>query len=144
MPIITDEMRENGVRPKCFVEGCNRQVAIRWDRGYYEVTCWKHAKDGTLRPSATKQAIRNYNLWNQRGITFNDRQVMFEEQDGRCAICGREESEFSRPLGVDHNHKTGQIRKLLCNHCNSVVGIVETQMDLVKKAEMYLAEYQGT
>lgn len=47
---------------------------------------------------------------------------MFIEQNGKCAIC---QGIGSRGLGVDHNHKTGHVRGLLCRHCNLFLGIVE-------------------
>lgn len=42
-------------------------------------------------------------------------------QNGRCGVCGKSESEFKRRLAVDHNHKTGQVRGLLCYRCNKFV-----------------------
>jgi len=50
-----------------------------------------------------------------------ERQKLFDKQKGRCAICGKEEKEFKRRLNVDHNHKTGQVRGLLCYRCNKFV-----------------------
>lgn len=42
---------------------------------------------------------------------------LLEEQEGRCAICGRPEPE-DRRLDVDHDHRTMEIRGLLCRGCN--------------------------
>lgn len=47
-----------------------------------------------------------------------ERYVMYRLQEGKCAICKRHESEFKRRLSVDHNHKTGKVRGLLCFQCN--------------------------
>ena len=42
---------------------------------------------------------------------------MLDAQDGRCAICLREPTD-SRRLDIDHDHKTMQVRGLLCHTCN--------------------------
>lgn len=48
-------------------------------------------------------------------------ETLYQEQGGACAGCGRED-DGSRKLAVDHNHKTGVVRGLLCFRCNTVVG----------------------
>jgi hypothetical protein len=47
-----------------------------------------------------------------------ERVKMFKAQEGCCAICARHESQFKIKLSVDHNHKTGKVRALLCYPCN--------------------------
>lgn len=51
-----------------------------------------------------------------------------------CTICG----DASTPLVVDHDHKTGQIRGLLCNHCNRGLGHFRDNPELLEYARMYL------
>ena len=63
------------------------------------------------------------------------------EQYECCAICGRNKSEFDYNLGLDHNHSTGQLRGVLCRHCNVVIGILETKSDIVQSALQYLEKY---
>jgi hypothetical protein len=47
-----------------------------------------------------------------------ERGLLFIKQNGCCAICGKHQSEFKHRLNLDHNHKTLQIRGLLCYYCN--------------------------
>lgn len=61
--------------------------------------------------------------------------ILFEIQNGCCAICGRRESQFKQKLAVDHDHKTGIIRGLLCDRCNIAVGI---HQGLKSQIEKYL------
>jgi hypothetical protein len=52
----------------------------------------------------------------QLGVTDADYDRMLNEQGGGCAICGNPPK--SRRLHVDHDHKTGKVRGLLCFRCN--------------------------
>lgn len=46
-------------------------------------------------------------------------EALYELQDGRCAVCRRR--QVAKRLAVDHNHKTGAVRGLLCQWCNEQV-----------------------
>lgn len=50
-----------------------------------------------------------------------EREKLFTKQDGKCGLCEKLESYFKHKLNVDHNHKTGQVRGLLCYRCNKYV-----------------------
>lgn len=66
-----------------------------------------------------------------------ERAEFFKKQKGRCAICGKHQSEFKKRLALDHSHKTGQLRGLLCFYCNKrVVG--RLTVDLAEKVYRYL------
>lgn len=55
--------------------------------------------------------------WSSRYFE-KERAEFFKKQDGKCAICRRPESDFKNRLALDHNHRTGQLRGLLCFQCN--------------------------
>lgn len=82
-----------------------------------------------------KSARKNYFLERQYGITLDDYNRKFAEQNGCCAICGRHQSEFKKALAVDHNRETKQVRDLLCINCNRDVGVIENKdkIELIKK-----------
>jgi len=65
---------------------------------------------------------------------------LMELQQHRCAICGQHDDEHWQALHVDHNHKTGQIRGLLCNKCNRGLGFFNDDPDLLKKGLEYLVK----
>lgn len=50
-----------------------------------------------------------------------ERQKLSDKQGGKCGVCGKDEKEFKNRLAVDHNHKTGQVRGLLCYRCNKFI-----------------------
>jgi len=51
----------------------------------------------------------------------NERKKLFDKQNGKCGVCYKPESSFKMRLAVDHNHKTGQVRGLLCYRCNKFI-----------------------
>lgn len=64
-------------------------------------------------------------------------QALLEAQGGTCAICNKP-PDARKSLAVDHCHRTGAIRALLCMRCNVVVGIYEIHSQAVAK---YLADF---
>jgi hypothetical protein len=57
------------------------------------------------------------------GMTLTEYDAMFAEQGGVCAICKRPQID-GRRLAIDHDHRTGAVRGLLCNPCNQMLGAV--------------------
>lgn len=64
--------------------------------------------------------------------------VLAENQNYKCAICGKDEEENGGKLFIDHNHETGKIRGLLCRKCNWGLGHFEDSKENLKKASDYL------
>jgi hypothetical protein len=63
----------------------------------------------------------------------------FAAQDGKCAICLQPENgRVSTHLSIDHNHQTGERRKLLCNGCNRGIGLLGDNPDNLERATLYL------
>ena len=72
------------------------------------------------------------------GITLADYDEMLEEQGGGCAICGKTPEDNGKRLGVDHDHNTGRVRGLLCDKCNSGLGMLRDDSTLLLRAVEYL------
>jgi hypothetical protein len=60
-----------------------------------------------------------------------------------CDICGKQASKLRRHA-IDHCHKTGKIRGLLCDTCNKGLGLFYDNIDLMQKAIDYLRSKHGT
>lgn len=73
------------------------------------------------------------------GLTLEDYNLMFEEQNGCCKICKRHQIEFKRRLHVDHCHKTGNIRGLLCHNCNLALGRFMDNPVIIQSALEYVS-----
>lgn len=75
---------------------------------------------------------REWHLKKDYNITLKQYDQMFEVQNGVCAICGQTNLDNKR-LSIDHDHKTGKIRGLLCTGCNWQLGIFEKRFnDFIK------------
>ena len=89
----------------------------------------KQDKYNKQNPIKRKNAMLKY----EYGITLADYNKMFNEQEGKCAICQRHQNELTRTLCVDHNHKTNKVRALLCLTCNTDVSVVENRLEEMMK-----------
>lgn len=91
-----------------------------------------------------KKRVKNGYLKRQYGINNLIYAKMLKNQKGVCAICKRKEKRILRGtksmLSVDHNHKTGVIRGLLCYQCNAALGLFKDNIKLMKRAIKYLTK----
>lgn len=71
-------------------------------------------------------------------ITIEDFNLMLEKQNNCCMICGINQDSLQRFLSVDHDHKTGKVRDLLCNNCNAGLGLFNDSIEILKNALIYL------
>lgn len=79
-------------------------------------------------------------LADRYGITSEQYEEMVRAQGGRCAICGTDNPGRKRTKwAVDHCHKTGRVRGLLCTKCNPGLGYFQDSPELLLAAARYLA-----
>jgi hypothetical protein len=96
--------------------------------GYY------HDKWSLKTPCPNSGLRRLYGI---SGRTYNR---MRQQQKGKCAICGKSAEEIGKRLTVDHDHKTGKVRGLLCGMCNSALGFAKDSTEVLGAAIKYLKE----
>lgn len=77
------------------------------------------------------------------GITEQEYDTLYLTQDGKCAVCGKDNSGATqggkrKRMYVDHDHKTGKVRGLLCSNCNMALGFVHDNPELLIKLVEYL------
>lgn len=78
--------------------------------------------------------------WKKLGInlTLEEFQKMGESQGWLCKICGVSQNSLNYSLNVDHDHKTKKIRGLLCGKCNTGIGLLKENIEILKSAILYL------
>ena len=95
------------------------------------------AKYKITHPDKDKLSRRKSMLKKRYGITLEQYDAMLEDQNGLCVICGGANKGGWR-LAVDHDHKTGRVRGLLCQSCNRFVGEIENDIKRLNTALNYL------
>ncbi len=91
---------------------------------------------------ANKDKKRGNTLKRKYNLTLDDYEKMLQEQNGSCAICFvKAEEEINKILVVDHNHLTGEVRALLCNKCNTAIGLLREDLEIMQRASEYLKKF---
>ena len=93
-------------------------------RASIKYACSEKGKE-VIKRYRQSPAAKNSQLKYRYGNTLEDYNMLFNQQNGCCAICGKHQTELKRRLDVDHDHGTGKIRGLLCNRCNKNLGRFE-------------------
>jgi len=91
---------------------------------------------GQPLPPTSKRELQSRRLKRIRGITLDDYDQLLTQQGGGCAACG--EPPTTIRLHIDHDHVTGQIRGLLCRHCNSALGYGRDDPKILRGLADYL------
>jgi hypothetical protein len=83
----------------------------------------------------TRRSQRKYDLMWHYGMTIDEYDILFNKQKGKCALC---QKPFKKVPYVDHDHKTGEVRGLLCYKCNTGLGFLGDNKKGLLKALEYL------
>ena len=115
-----------------------RHILWEEDKAAQGLSAWNLRKDAKIAQQEKLNA-------SARGLNY---QRMYQEQGGLCAICVQPEYRVTRAgvvkkLAVDHCHKTGVIRRLLCADCNTGLGLFKDRPELLRRAATYLEEWSG-
>jgi hypothetical protein len=109
-----------------------------YHRAYY------HANKDKVHsyPSYTREYKRQFTV-KQYGLTHEQYLELHRSQNGLCAMCHLAETAVNpsgeiRGLNIDHCHKTGRVRGLLCRNCNVALGLIKDNTELLKHAVTYL------
>lgn len=90
------------------------------------------------------ERYRDYNLRRYYGITLEEYEEKLKQQNYCCKICqNKTTTRKNNRFDVDHCHKTGKIRGLLCSHCNIILSRCNDNEEILIKAIAYLREYHA-
>lgn len=126
----------------------NREAYLKWkaeklaaDPEYFKR---RQAKANSDPKSRKRQ--RDSHLKRKFGISADEYDSMFRSQSGLCAICLNPEIAVHKASGrvlslaVDHCHRSGRTRKLLCKRCNQLIGLAGENADVLRRAADYVSD----
>ncbi len=125
-----DNSRDDGLHHRC--KTCKSEQAA----GYYKNWTPEQREKHRARVLKTRY-----------GMELDLLVVLYEKQEGCCAICGKhgdrpaineKRKSSSGVLCVDHDHNTGAVRGLLCGGCNKALGLVDDSVENLIAAANYL------
>lgn len=125
---------------KCSIQRYNRWCKRNPNKRKEDYEKIKQNDDHRL--SYYRQKLKKY------GLTLEKYDKMLEEQNNKCKICKKHENKTDKRYGrtiklsVDHCHKTGKVRSLLCSNCNAALGQVDDSIKLLKSMIEYLKAHQ--
>ena len=98
-------------RTKAACKDCKSTTRALTKPGPRCATCWRAVS------KERKDTVHGQYIEKTYGITAEEYEALYRAQGGKCAICRRATGAVRR-LAVDHDHKTGEVRGLLCKPCN--------------------------
>lgn len=98
-------------------------------------------RNDPLEQERVKLQKRKYALKQRFGITLDDYNALFKEQNGQCAICKRKPT--ARGLHLDHCHSTNKVRGFLCHQCNWYLGTLECDPANLMRLISYLHKHNS-
>lgn len=111
-----------------------------------EVRSRKNAQRRVENSPDRRVANRAQLLRSRYGLTAEQHDAMLAEQRGLCFICGNPPDpngvKAASRLHVDHDHVTGKVRSLICNHCNRGVGAFRDDPELMRVAALYILKHR--
>ena len=116
-------------------------IKVREGKGFFcSVDCYKnyrkkHAQD-------PKELNKLYQKKHKYGLNKEEYKKLVEAHNNKCAICSREFDKTKRnSCNVDHSHKTGCVRGLLCHNCNVLLGLCDDNVEILENAIKYLTKW---
>ena len=118
-------------------KSCERQKCL--DR-YHKLTPQKK-KDRRAKSLALlgPDYHKRYALKTKYGLTLEQFDLMRYSQNQQCFLCGADIQ--GKGVMIDHCHITGAVRKLLCLSCNTALGLLKDNPNLMRKCADYVEDH---
>jgi hypothetical protein len=112
---------------------CNAARNKAWREANPEKLAYIKGTWDKAHPEKVALYNKRWRLKREYGMTIADKEALFEETDGLCAICLEEPATH-----IDHDHATGVVRGALCRRCNQGLGIFDDDPERLRDAASYL------
>lgn len=115
---------------------CGKEFAPKY---YNQIHCERKCDNPKNRNGGWNDIIRDRKYKTTYGISLEDYNRLLAEQNNCCKICKTHQGEFKNKLHVDHNHKNGLVRGLLCHNCNLAIGRLKDDPKIIAAALEYVS-----
>ena len=144
MQIVTRrEAVQRGLKRYFTGKPCPRgHISERWTNIHTCIACsyerraaYKDTPSGRQkhRDTERKKVLKQY------GLTLTDYEILLAGQGYCCTTCGTPHTDAPKGrLHIDHCHSTGKVRGLLCSQCNTALGLVQDDVELLRRLAEYL------
>jgi nitrate/TMAO reductase-like tetraheme cytochrome c subunit len=136
--------RSRGRKTTLVCENCKKEYKVLIFRinesgsKYCSVKCYNEYRRNNSGDS--KHLIKLNQIKSKYGLNETEYKSLFEKQDNKCAICGLDLDNIK--TCVDHNHKTGEVRGILCDKCNKGIGHFNDDINLFENIILYLKKFK--
>ena len=131
----------NARRRKQYAENPEkRRKARARARRYRRANKAKIAEQRRLDRKQNPEKMRKQHIQYTYGLSWDEYQAILARQGGVCGMC---KTKSKRPLCVDHCHKTGMVRGILCSPCNLTIGLCRDSTKITRAATAYLEAAQN-
>ena len=120
---------------KCCTERTSLYKKQNKEKTRYRLNKWRKANPDKLKAQNDRSRLRDY------GLTETQYKEFLSKQGGVCAVCKQIEVD-NRELSIDHCHKTGLVRGLLCNTCNLAEGLLNSDPNLIRALANYVEYHE--
>jgi hypothetical protein len=103
---------------------------------FYKIKNRYHSLCNNCKLIASNLYFKELGKYKRYGVTKEEYDLLAEKQNHSCAIC----KSNTKKLYIDHNHKTNKIRGLLCRECNSALGFLKDDKQIIANAMQYIGE----
>lgn len=114
-------------------------------------------KNDPKRIAYRKGGRHAYNLKKRYGLSIEEYKLLVEKTNNKCVICSKDlifgVSAFNEPINagnnsaiscIDHDHRTGKVREIICIKCNSVIGLTDERIEVLESTIKYLKKHAKT
>jgi hypothetical protein len=133
-PTTANERR----RHRYATDAAYREKIIKENQKYQTKNAEKMRETARARRRRNPERAFDRRLLWKFGISKADYDALLEKQGGCCAICGGTQVNGRKNLDVDHDHRTGRVRGLLCGYCNRALGLLKDSPEVLRLAANYL------
>jgi hypothetical protein len=128
--LLKERERSKNKRKKIYSNSDLKQKYNEYQKTY------AHKNKDNLKnyPSRSSEEWKKRNICRRYNITIEQYNLMLEQQMGLCKICNQQ----PKKICVDHCHKTGVVRGLLCGTCNTAIGLFKENIETLQNAIKYL------